>query len=270
MKVSRMTTIRDRFMLDLMISGIIHSARKDLKKGTVNVSGVYGLVIYGASESGCRAFVSNLLREAVPEGILCLGADSDPHISHGSVASGVVLVLPEVAFLNEGAFQFIISQIVWMQDSDFPQAKEAADKCRIICDSDTTERMYETMYAGFQEEYRGKIWVVAQDKADLSNAVPRAHYEACLDRPGYRAKRFGTVKRDAIVFDDHFAQLGGLEICQVVESALSMNIGTRVTVTDLAMRKMFEHVVWNVGIRGPRGCAIEAEATEPETYVIGD
>lgn len=268
MKVSRVTTIRERFMLDLMISGIVHSARKDLKKGAVSAQGVYGLVIYGASESGCRAFVSNLLRDAVPEGILCLGADSDPHISHGSIATGLVLILPEVAFLNEGAFQFIISQIVWMQGSDFASAEEQADKCRIICDSDTTERMYETMYTGFQAEYHGRVWVVEQDKADLSNAVPSAHYEACLDRPGYRAKRFGRVKRDVIVFDNHFAQLGGLEICQVVESALAMNRETRVTVTDLAMRKMFEHVVWNVGIRGPRGCAIEE--TEPETYVIGD
>lgn len=268
MKVSRVTTIRDRFMLDLMISGIVHSARKDLKKGAVSAQGVYGLVICGASESGCRAFVSNMLREPVPEGILCLGTDSDPVISHESIVTGLVLILPEVAFLREGAFDFIIHQIVWMMNSDFGPAQEQADKCRIVCDSDTTERMYGTMYTSFQEEYRGKVWIVEQDKADLSNAVPRDHYEACLDRPGYRAKRFGRVKRDAIVFDNHFAQLGGLEICQVLESALAMNPNTRITVTELAMRKMFEHIVWNTGIREPSCATIEA--TQPETYVIGD
>jgi len=269
MRVCRVTTIWDRHILDMMISGIIHSARKDLKKGAVGVQGRYGLVIFGASESGCKAFVSNMLRHDVPEGILCLGADSDSRISQNNIVTGLVLVLPEVAFLNQGAFDFIANQIDWLRDSDGNnEGGQAANRARVIADSDTTERLYNTWYASFQEGFRGKVWIVEQKDAKLADAITTKHIEAVLDRPGYRAKRFGKVKNESIVFDDYFAQLGAMEICQVVEAALIANPNVRVTVTALAMRKMFEHMTWTVTVREEYPTLETGEA--PETYIIGD
>lgn len=268
MRVCRVTTIWDRHILDMMVSGIIHSARKDLKKGAVGVQGRYGLVIFGASESGCKAFVSNMLRNDVPEGILCLGADSDPRISQSNIVTGLVLVLPEIAFLNSGAFDFIANQILWLQDADNnSNAMEVVQHVRIICDSDTTERLYNAMYESFQQEYRGKVWIVEQKDAKLAHTIRSEHINAVLDRPGYPGKRFGVAKHESIVFDDDFAQLGGLEICTVVESALEMNRGVRMTMPELAMRKMFEHCVWYVPIREWSTPVLEKQ---PETYVIGD
>lgn len=266
-QVCRVTAIKERKILDMMTTGLIHSARKVKREPIVGVGAGYDLVIFGASESSCRAMVENMLRDKVPEGILCLGADSNPILTHNGIATGAIIFLPEVAFLNQGAFDFNANQSRWLRESDRHAGEQAAEGTRIFADVDTTERLYNSWYESFLEEYRGRVWVVEHKEAKLAHAITEKHIQAVLDRPDYRAKLFGKVKNESIVFDDFFALYGIQEITDVLNTAMMQNPGLRVTVTEKAMRKLFESTVWFVPLHPP---VTRIEVTQPETYVIGD
>jgi hypothetical protein len=269
MQVSRVTAIYDRVILDMIISGIIHSARKQKRKSIAGVGTTYNVVVFGASETGCKAFVSNMLREAVPEGILCLGADSPSSIAQENISTGLVLILPEVCLLNEGSFEYITSQIQWLAGGEISgRGKEAASRTRIITDVNATDRLYEVMRKTFEEDYIGRVFVCEQEDASMAHAITTDHIRAVLHTPTKKGMRFGKVKNSSIVFDDNFAQLGGLEIACVIESALAQNPGVPITITSLAMSKLFEHCVWNVLVHDYAPSI--SEDSVDETYNIGD
>lgn len=271
MRVSRVTAIYDRGILDMMISGIIHSARKQKRKSIVGIGGTYNIVVFGASETGCKAFVSNMLRESIPESILCLGADSDSHWSQENIVTGLVLILPEVCLLNEGSFDYIVSQIQWLSGGEISgKGKEAANRARIITDVNATDRLYAVMLKDFEEDYQGRVFVCEQEDANMANVISENHIKAVLHTPTKKGMRFGKVKNSSIVFGDNFAQLGGLEIACVIESALAQNPGVPITITSLAMTKLFEHCHWTVLVHDYAPSSISEESVAPETYVIGD
>lgn len=69
------------------------------RKENVKVTGCNNMVVFGTTEASSQAYVSNILKGAIPENIKCAGVDTNAAHYRGKGFSGYIVMLPELRFV---------------------------------------------------------------------------------------------------------------------------------------------------------------------------